>query len=173
MVVGCGPACGGSGCWFALGCACSGVGAGLDVWAEAGCKVGWVSAAFCATALSESSRVAVTIEFKVRITRISMFLQKPSVASIRQLENHVYDRGGIHRLTIALRRFEAHPVRSSDGGFIQPMTEPADHAIHVQLSPGSKAHFQQNLSLQPKLAGLLGIRRIRFEEDLNRRARRT
>ncbi len=80
----------------------------------------------------------------------------------------MYDRGGIHRLTIALRRFEAHPVRSSDGGFIQPMTEPADHAIHVQLSPGSKAHFQQNLSLQPKLAGLLGIRRIRFEEDLNR-----
>src|SRR5882757_9132217 len=76
MVVGCGPACGGSGCWFALGCVCSGDGVGLDVWTEAGCDVGWVSAAFCATALSESSRVAVTIQFKVRITRISMFLQK-------------------------------------------------------------------------------------------------
>ena len=31
----------------------------------------------------------------------------------------MYDSGGIHRLTITLRRLEAHPIRSSDGGFIR------------------------------------------------------
>jgi hypothetical protein len=111
MVVGCGAACGGAGGIFAgavdagpvcavPGCAWSGVGAGADICTVAGCDVGCESAGCCATALSETSKVAETIQFKVRITLISMILQKP-ISSVRQLENNVYDRGGIHRLTIA------------------------------------------------------------------------
>jgi hypothetical protein len=65
----------------------------------AGCDVGCESAGCCATALSETSKVAETIQFKVRITLISMILETNS--SVRQLKNNVYDRGGIHRLTIA------------------------------------------------------------------------
>jgi|SRR6476660_6751493 len=112
MVVGCGPACGGAGCAFAAGagegtwgvvagCAVvwSGVAAGADI-VVAGCDVVCESAGCCATALNESSRVAETIQFKVRITLISMILQKP-ISSVRQLENNVYYCGGIHRLTIA------------------------------------------------------------------------
>src|SRR5438477_2057492 len=90
MVVGCGAACGGAGCAFAgavdagpgcavTGCAWSGVGAGADICTVAGCDVGCESAGCCATALSESSKVAVTIQFKVRITLISRFLQKPNL----------------------------------------------------------------------------------------------
>jgi hypothetical protein len=84
MVVGCGPACGGAGCAFAAGagegtwgvvaggavCAWSGIGA--DIWTEAGCDVGCESAGCCATALTDSR---VTIQIKVRMTLISMFLQ--------------------------------------------------------------------------------------------------
>src|ERR1700741_1644338 len=78
MVVGCGPACGGTGCGFGAGCeAGCGVGvvasgvAGADIWtgAELGCE----SAGCCATALTDSSKV--TIQIKVRITLISVFLQ--------------------------------------------------------------------------------------------------
>src|SRR5437899_3543530 len=115
MVEGCGPACGGTGCAFAAGagegtwgvvagwavcvvagCAWSGVAAGADIWTGVGCE----SAGCCATALSESSKVAETIQFKVRITLISVFLQYAKV-SVRQLENNMHDRGGIHWLTIS------------------------------------------------------------------------
>ncbi len=64
----------GPGCAVA-GCAWSGVGAGADICTVAGCDVGCESAGCCATALSETSKVAETIQFKVRITLISMFFK--------------------------------------------------------------------------------------------------
>jgi hypothetical protein len=72
----------------------------------------------------------------------NLFLQLPNASSVRQLENDVYYRGGIHRLTIALRRLEAHAVGRSHRRFIQSMTEPPDHSIHMQLSVGCKTYFQ-------------------------------
>src|SRR5437868_6618801 len=80
MVVGCGPACGGAGCALAAGCVAAGcavadVAVGADICA--GCDVGCGSAGCCATALTDNNRV-MTIQFEVRITLISMFLNTPT-----------------------------------------------------------------------------------------------
>jgi len=79
----------------------------------------------------------------------------------------VHDCGGIHRLTISLSWFESHLVGGRDGGFIQPMTQAADYAIDVQLSVGPKTDFEQNFSLQPELAGLVGINRTWLKSNLH------
>ena len=53
------------------------------------------------------------------------------------------------------------------------MTQAADYAIDVQLSVGPKHDFEQDFSLQPELAGFVGINRIRFESDFDLIRRRT
>src|SRR5215470_12206568 len=51
---------------------------------------------------------------------------------IRQLEHHVYDRGGIHRLAVTQSWFETDLVGCRNRGFIQAVSQSADHSIHMQ-----------------------------------------
>jgi hypothetical protein len=103
--------------------------AGCEACAAAGASAGGgedCPAVCWAAALSVTSKNAVTIPFQVRIT---LFL---SYFSIRQLENHMHDRRGIHGLTVAQRSLETHLVGSGDRSLIEAVTHAAHHAIHVQ-----------------------------------------
>jgi len=99
-------------------------------------------------ALSEINREAVNIHFQVRMT---LFLSeairiKFCKISIRQLENHMYDRGRINRRTNPLRRLESHLTGGGDGCFIQPVPQAAHYAIHMHLPVRAKQYLEQNFS---------------------------
>ena len=85
----------------------------------------------------------------------------------------MHDCGGIHRLAVAKSGLETHLVGSCHSSFIQPVAQAADDTVDVQLSIGPKHHFEQNFSLQPQLAGFIGISRIWLESDFHRIGRRT
>src|SRR6516225_11002259 len=53
------------------------------------------------------------------------------------------------------------------------MTHATDYPIHVQLSVGLKHDFQQNFSLKPQIASLVGVDRVRLVGDFDRVRRRT
>ena len=80
----------------------------------------------------------------------------------------MHDCRGIDRLSTTQRRFKTHFVRRCNGGFIQPMAKSTNHAIHMQLPGGAEHDFEKYFTLQPQLAGFVGINRIRFVSDLYR-----
>src|ERR1700680_294327 len=95
----------------------------------------------CPMALHVTTREAVIIHFKVRMTQIlSVLLSAPARyptqyrSSVRQLENHMYGRRRIYGLIVVLGRLETHFICRFDRRFVQAMTHASPHAIHVQLT---------------------------------------
>jgi hypothetical protein len=95
----------------------------------------------------------------------SFFVSK---LSVRQLKQHVYDRSGIYGLSHAQRGLEPHLVGGPDGGFIQAVSQTANHAIHMQRPIGGEPYFKQNFTFQLQTASLIGVDRLRLEGDLHR-----
>src|ERR1035441_10418412 len=94
-------------------------------------------------------------------------------SSICQLKYHVHDRRRIHGLPVSRGRLEAHLVGGGYGGFIEPMPQTPDVAIHAYLPARQEFHFQQNFTFQLQVPGFLGIGRIRLVSDLDHRRRWT
>src|SRR5262252_6049210 len=87
---------------------------------------------------------------------------------VRQLERHVNDRGGIHRLAVTQSWFETDLVGRGDRSFVQSVAHSADDLVHVQRSCGGETDFKQNLAFQLQVARFLRIHRVRLERDLDR-----
>jgi hypothetical protein len=95
-------------------------------------------------ALSEINREAVNIHFQVRMTLVlsEAIRIKFCKISIRQLENHMYDRGRIDRRAYALCRLESHLASCLDGCLVQPVTQTAHYAIHMHLPVRAEKHLE-------------------------------
>ena len=94
----------------------------------------------CCADTTPTARNAVIINLQARIAQSSL-------ASVRQLENHVYDRPGIDGLSIAHGRLETHFVGGVYGGLIQSVTHAAHHTIYVQLPVGPEHDFEEHFTL--------------------------
>src|ERR1700722_17131871 len=163
--------------------------------AATGCADGCESAACCAAALigtsRAASRAAANIALHVRMSRSPIFLRpsffEPGFSdssfyslhiakstspklSVRQLERHMHNGGGINRLAAVHGRLEPDLVGGCHGRFIQSVAQASHHAVHVQRTVRRKTDFEKHFALQLHTAGFIGINRVRLECNFDRRA---
>ena len=129
---------GGAGCWCGLRVLqCSGRRRDLAGWAMPGAA----AAAPCAEREQQGSSEH---PFPGTHDSILSFLQITFAFLVRQLENHMHDRGRIDRL-IAQRRLEADLVGSRDAASSRPCPRPRTTRFYVQL-PVCHEHDFNNTS---------------------------
>src|SRR2546423_13053309 len=90
-----------------------------------------------------------------------------SKISISQLEHHMHDGGGVHRLTTSHCRFKTHLVSGCDCILIEAVAQTADNSIDVQCSSREKLYFEQYLAFEFQVTSFIGVSRIRLERDLH------
>jgi len=83
----------------------------------------------------------------------------------------MHDRRGIHGRAHTLSRLEPHLAGGSNGRLIEPMTQAAYHAIHMQSPVRTKQHFEKNFSLQLELPGFLRVNRTGLGDNFHLRGR--
>jgi len=116
----------------------------------AGWPVGWVAGWAClrqvfAIAWSLAARPGTQRQqYQYRASDfIKRIISYPLPESVSQLENDVNNGRGIYGLSIAHSWFEAHLACGSDGGFIQTMSEAANHSLYLHVAVSREQNLQQ------------------------------
>src|ERR1700728_4407002 len=77
----------------------------------------------------------------------------------------MHNRRGIDRCSTAQRWLEPDLVRGRDGGLVQAVAQPADHAIHMQGPVRRKTYFEKHFAFELQIACVVGVDRIGLERD--------
>src|SRR6266498_1654735 len=80
----------------------------------------------------------------------------------------MHDRRRSNGRSVALGGLEPNLGCGTHSGFIQPVPEPADYAIHVQLTVCAEHYFQQNFAFEVQFPCFGGVNRLGFGNNFHR-----